>query len=226
MSFPLLCYCPVGLIHHTKCYDVWLPHLHPCFCWLLEERSHQLEMSLWSNIVSFCFLLQKYGGVWLRFTCETDEHHITEFTGFSVTGLYPCRPLTGTWGTLKTQSEAVAFHQTWNQIQLKEKGPNMLPVCRLVGIPFTWFAEGCSRERFSTGEASLKEGLKGFYCITLDLCHLLKQNSWVLWTEGWVTLVQEDKNRDLSLMYWQEKALFICASKEIELHVLAGLQLS
>lgn len=96
---------------------------------------------------------------------------------FSVIGLYPCSPLIGTWGTLKTQAEAVVFHRTLNQIQLKEKGLDMLPVCRLVGIPFAWFTQGCPRERFSTGELSLKEGLKAFYYITLDLCHLLRQNS-------------------------------------------------
>ena len=92
-------------------------------------------------------------------------------------GLYPCSPLLGIWSTLKTQAEAVASHETLNQIQFKEKDLDMLPVSRLVGIPFASFTQDCTRERFNTGDASLKEGLKAFYCIILDSCHLLRQNS-------------------------------------------------
>lgn len=84
---------------------------------------------------------------------------ITQFTEFPVTavGLYPWSPLIGMWSTLKTQAEAVASHQTLNQIQFKEKGLDMLPVSKLVGIPFAWFTQDCPRERLNAGDASLKD---------------------------------------------------------------------
>lgn len=92
-------------------------------------------------------------------------------------GTLSCSALLGTWSTLKTQAEAVASHQTLNQIQFKEKDLDVLPVSRLLGNPFAWLTQDCTRERFNTGDASLKEGLKAFYCIILDPCHLLRQNS-------------------------------------------------
>lgn len=54
------------------------------------------------------------------------------------------------------QAEAVAPHQTLNQIQLKKKDLDMLPVPTLVGIPFAWFTQDCAKKRFNTGGASLR----------------------------------------------------------------------
>lgn len=177
MSLPLWYCYPVGLIHHTNGSDLSLPHLHPCFSWLLEKHGYQLEISLWSITLSFCFLL-KYSVIRISFACQTDERHAV-YREFCVTrvGLYPCSLLRGTQSTLRTQAEAVASHQTFNQIQFKEKSLDMLPVSRLVGIPFAWFTQDCPRERLNTGDVSLQEGLKALHCVTLDPCHLLSRNS-------------------------------------------------
>lgn len=81
-------------------------------------------------------------------------------------GLYHFNLLLGTWNTLKAQTGTVASHQILNQIQFKEKDFSVFPVSRLMGIPFTSFAQDCTRERFNTGNASLKEGPEVFYCIS------------------------------------------------------------
>lgn len=124
-------------------------------------------MLLWSSILSSWFLLQKHSINRMSSTCQTDAYHTIcrELPAKSM-GLYHFNLLLGTWNTLKTQTGTVASHQILNQIQFKEKGFGVFPVSRLVGIPFTSFAQDCTRERFNTGDASLKEGTEVFYCIS------------------------------------------------------------
>lgn len=124
-------------------------------------------MLLWSSILSSWFLLQKHSINRMSSTCQTDAYHTIcrELPAKSM-GLYHFNLLLGTWNTLKAQTGTVASHQILNQIQFKEKDFGVFPVSRLVGIPFTSFAQDCTRERFNTGDASLKEGTEVFYCIS------------------------------------------------------------